>query len=159
MSTDGRYALVLEQVNRALSQQIGSLEAVRSRAGTVVATSSIASSFLGAANLRDRALGGSALVLTILALISLAVVVLSTVTIILPYGWRTGFDGHRALTDYVEADPPASLEEMQRSFAYYMQSDLDSNTHKLNRLYRALQVSVVATGLEVAFWLLALLMK
>jgi len=156
---DERYALVLDQVTRALSQQVSAIDALRSRAGTVVATASLASSFLGAATLQDRGLPAPALVMTVLALSALATVVAMTVVILWPYEWRTGFNGHRALADYVEADKPADLNEMQRSLAYYMQEDLDGNGAKLNCLYRAFQVAVVAIGLEVVFWLIALLLR
>ena len=156
---DERYALVLTQVTRALSQQVSAIDALRSRAGTVVAAASLVSSFLGAATLQDRGLPVPAVVFTVLALLALVIVVTMTVVILWPYEWRTGFDGHETLAEYVEANEPAGLNEMQRSIAYYMQEDVDGNSIQLDRLYRAFQVAVVAIGLEVVFWLIALLLK
>jgi hypothetical protein len=156
---DERYALVLDQVTRALSQQVTAIDGLRSRAGTVVAAASLVSSFLGAATLRMPDLSGAALLFSGLALAALVTVVVATVVILLPYRWRTGFNGHTALVEYVEADAPADLDEMRRSLAYYMQDDITANRGKLDRLYVAFQVAVIAIGLEVVFWLAALLLS
>lgn len=158
-TTDERYTLLLEQVTRALTQQVSAIDTLRTRAGTVVAAASLVSSFLGATTLAKSHLPAPALALVLLALLALVTTVIATVIILWPYTWRTGFDGHEALAKYIEADPPADLDEMRRSFAYYMQEDITKNRAKLNRLYVVFQVAVVAIGLEVVFWLAALVLR
>lgn len=156
---DERYALLLEQVTRGLIQQVASLDDLRNRAGTVVAAPSLASSFLGATVLRDTHLPAPAVFFAVLALVTLVVTVGATIYILLPRSWRTGFDGHRLTVDYLEAEPPASLDRTRRDLAYYIQDDVNSNDKQLNRLHRSFGVAVVSIGLQVAFWLTALLLR
>jgi hypothetical protein len=40
-----------------------------------------------------------------------------------------------------------------------MQEDIKANQAKLDRLYRVFQTAVIAIGLEVIFWLVALLLR
>ena len=124
---DERYVLVLDQVTRALSQQMAAIDNLRSRAGIAVSAAALVSSFLGASTLEAKSVSATVLVLTILAVISLAVVVAMTVAILWPYAWRTGFDAHAALSNYVEADDPADINVVRREFAYHMQTDVDAN--------------------------------
>lgn len=152
---DPRYELVLNQVLRGLSLQQDALDNLRARAGTLVAAASLVSTFFGATALSDKA-SPPATAWVVMAFISLFLVVVVPVVILWPYQWRWGIDGHRLLTDYVEAKRPATLDETRRSLAYYIQQDINSNEGKLNRLWRALRVAVLAIGAEVLFWVLAL---
>ena len=156
---DPRLSLVLSEVTRALTQQLSAIDALRTRAGTVVAAASLASSFLGAAVLADNSLRCLTLLFTILALFMLVVTLVSTIVILWPYVWKTGFDAKVAIADYVEADEPATLNEMRRSFAWYIQEDVAGNQAKLDSLYGTFRVAVVSLGLQVCFWLAALALR
>lgn len=156
---DERYTLVLEQVTRGLRQQQDSLDNLRARAGTMVAVASVVSSVFGAAALAPKHHPTPVLILTGLALLSLVVALGAASKTLLPYRWRWGIDGHKLLADYVEAEPPADLDEMRRSLGYHMQEDVTANQKKLDRLYDWLRVAVAAIGLEVVCWSLALMLR
>lgn len=154
-SADPRYELVLNQVLRALTQQQSVLDNLRARAGTLVATASLVSSFFGATALADRANPpGTAWV--ILAFAFLFVVVIAAIIVAWPYQWHWGISGHQLLTDYVEACSPATLDEMRRSLAYYIQEDITANEKNLRRLWWALRAAILAVAAEVTCWVLAL---
>ena len=150
---DRPYELVLDQVLRGLALQQATLDNLRARAGTLVATASLVSSFLGATALADKARPPSA-VWVVLAFLSLLVVIVAAVVILWPYQWRWGVDGDVLLADYVEAENPASLDELRRSLAYYIQEDISENERKFGILWWALRIAVIAIGAEVVFWLL-----
>lgn len=156
---DERYALVFEQTVRAVTQQTSAIDTLRTRAGTVVSAAALVSSFLGAATLRDPHLPKPAIVFTVLALAGLVATVVATVVILLPYDWLLGFKATVAIRDYVEADPPASIDEMRRDIALHMQSDVKANAVRLDRLYVGFRIAVVAVGVQVVCWLAALLLS
>ncbi|BAK38289.1 hypothetical protein MLP_52750 [Microlunatus phosphovorus NM-1] len=95
----------------------------------------------------------------LLAFACLFVVLVAAISIVWPYQWRWGIDVRRLLGDYVEADPPAPIDEMRRSLAWYMQVDTDSNSKKLDCLWWCLRIALVAIAAEVVFWVLALWMR
>lgn len=152
---DPRLELVLDQVLRGLALQQGALDNLRARAGTLVATASLVSTVFGATALADSA-NPPPTQWVVLAFLALFLVVAASIVMVWPYRWRWGIDGHRLLADYVEADPPASLDETRRSLAYYIQEDIDANERKFKWLWLALRVAVLAIGAEVSFWLAAL---
>lgn len=154
---DPRYELVLSQVLRGLSQQQGVLDNLRARAGTLVAAASLVSSFFGATALSNEA-SPPATFWVVLAFLFLGVVVAAAIIIVWPYQWRFGISGHRLLADYVnpESGAPASLDEIRYSLIYYIQTDMDTNEVKLDRLWLALRVAVLAIAAEVICWAVAL---
>jgi len=155
---DPRLALALEQVQRGLTQQQGSLDNLRARAGTLVAASSLVSSFFGSSVLREPLSGLAVQGMVILAFAALGAVIVSAVVIIWPYEWKWGIDGYSLLGDYVVGDRPSSLNAMRYSLTFYVQQDLLENEKQLNQLWKALQFSVVAIALQIAFWSVALVL-
>jgi len=150
---------VLEQVNRGLRQQQEALDNLRARAGTTVTAASVVSTVLGAAALTRRHYPVPLIVFTVLALLAFAVALASSAYILWPYDWAWGISGDKLLVDYVEADPPADLDEMRRSLAFYIQRDMILNRRQLDRLYSWLRVAVASIALEVVTWSLALVLR
>ena len=89
----------------------------------------------------------------------LAVVVVACSIILLPYRWRWGIDAWVLLRDYIEADEPATLDEIRRSLAWYMQDDANHNAEQLRRLFTALTIAVAAIGVERSAWAVALMTR
>ncbi len=145
---DERLSLLLEQARRGIVQQQHDLDNLRSRAGTFVAAAALATSFLGAATLRDSDLPAPALASTVVALGALVVILAAASYILLPYEWKWGIDAWSLLRDYIEPvdGQPASLDEMRRSLASYMQQDANHNAVRLGRLFTALRVAAVPRG-------------
>lgn len=155
---DPRLQLTLEQVLRGLTFQQGTLDNLRARAGTLVAASSLVSSFFGSSVLTAPHQTKVVLVMVILAFSALGAVIIAAVVIIWPYDWKWGIDGDSLLNDYVLGNPPSSLNAMRYSLAYYVQRDLIENEAKFDRLWKALRVAVVGIALQVAFWSTALIL-
>ena len=153
-TADPRLELVLAQAHRGLTQQQAALDNLRARAGTLVAAASLVSSFFGAAALSDQDRPPSTH-WVLLAFACLFVVLVAAISIVWPYQWRWGTAVRRLLGDSVEADPPAPIDEMRRSLAWYMQVDTDSNSKKLDCLWWCLRIALVAMAAEVVFWALA----
>lgn len=158
-TSDERLALILEQAARALGQQISAIDALRTRAGTIVAAASLASSFLGAIVLREEKLSTSAAISSAFALFSLLVVVGATIKVLWPQEWRTGFDAQKAIQDYIDTPPMFSLDEVRRDLALQLQIDNSHNEKRLKRLYQIFQLSIGALAAEVCLWLLALALR
>lgn len=158
VEADERLALVLEQAQRAITQQQHDLDNLRARAGTLVAAASLVSGFLGAETLRDSSLPAPALVCLVVALVALAVALLAAGYILHPRVWMWGIDVWALLRDYVEPaeQAPASLDELRRDLAWFMQRDVNRNNAQLTKLFRALTIGISAIGVEVVAWTLAL---
>lgn len=148
---DPRISLVLEQVLRGLSQQQAGLNELRSRAATLVAAAALGTSLLSTSALRINQ-GWSDRLFVGLALVALGVVVVCAVLILWPREWKWRTDGHKLLVDYVEADPPATINEMRRDLAYFITDDLRENDTKLKNLWLLLEVAIISIAAEVAFW-------
>lgn len=155
---DPRLQLALEQVLRGLTLQQGSLDNLRARAGTLVAASSLVSSFFGTSVLAAPHQGQAVLAMVVLAFIALVAVIIATVVIIWPYDWKWGIDGHRLLSDYIVGEKPSSLNAMRYDLTYHIEQDLVENEGNLGRLWKALRISVVAIALQVMFWSIALIL-
>jgi hypothetical protein len=124
-----------------------------------VAAASLASGFLGAETLRDASLPKPALACLIAALGALAMALAAAAYILSPRVWHWGIDAWALLRDYVEPEDQASLDEVRRSLAWYMQRDANENAKQLAKLFRALTVAIAAIGIEVAAWTLALVFR
>lgn len=144
------YALAYQEAVRALEAQSASRDGVRSRAGTLLSAGAIVAGFLAPAAgslTAASAAGGAFFGVACLAAL---------------YGslssrnWRTSTNVHALLGDYIETEPPASVSEIHRSLAYYMQVDRDANEKELLRRERSVSVAAMAVALETIAWLIAI---
>lgn len=156
---DERYAFLLDQVQRSLAQQQGSLDNLRARAGTVVATAALVSSFFGTRVVDEQSLAVTGLVFVVLAVVGLVVSLAAALRILAPYEWKWGFDGYALMTDYIEARPPVSLGNMRRAIAWHMQADVNHNVRRLDHLYTCLSWGIFALGAQVFAWGVALVVR
>lgn len=145
------YEFVFRESARAVSEQAGVLESLRTRAGTLVAVSALVTGFIGEPAMSDGAIG----VAGALALGALLVVVTLNLFILWPVrDWYSTFDTPKLLTDYVEADEPARMDEMHRDIALHIDNGRKKNSTKLRLRHRIYAVAVVVLGLELAAWTL-----
>ncbi|HVF04009.1 MAG TPA: hypothetical protein VNA20_04135 [Frankiaceae bacterium] len=138
---DPRLRLVYEESLRALQDQREALNNLRSRAGQLLTAASIIETFLVGIVLRgERAAPGVATWVGVAAFVSAALV---CVWIVLPArGWAFGNSATILLTGYVDAAPPATLDEMHRNLAVYMEGRWDRNQDELlNKRMFGLQVA------------------
>lgn len=156
---DERYTFLLEQVQQSLSRQQGSLDNLRTRAGTIVASAALVSSFFGARTFDGKSISIAALVAVVLAIVGLVAALAAALRILAPYQWRWGFDGYALMRDYIEATPPVSLGNMRRGVAWHMQADVNHNVIRLDHLYKCLSWGIGALGAQVLAWGLALVLR
>ncbi len=171
------YALVLGEAIRALSAQEKAVDELRTRSGVMLSAAGVVSAFLGSAALTavSNASAKSAaspstpqdppmLVLGMYVAI-LAAVVLTIgssavfVMILRTQSWVFQSKTKSLLADYVEADPPASLAELQRSLAWYMSDSEEKNRVTLDRLYGWFNWGAVIFVVELVVWFLILALR
>jgi hypothetical protein len=151
--SDPRHGLVYSEAVRTLEQQQAVVESLRSRAGTLLSAASIATSFLAGIALSGRRLDGWGWAATgsFVGLVGLCLAILWPTR-----RWIFRFNSKKLIRDYVEADPPATLSEMQRDLAIHMENWADVNSWKLRWLFSYFQAASLFLGAEVVFWIVGL---
>ncbi len=151
-SDPATYQLVFEQAQGQLGRQESSLDELRSRTGTLIGAGALVASFLGAAAAGDGLgisgfLGVGAFVVSA----TLAIAILMPI-----HAWIFSNDVASLLTDYVEADPPATIVEMHRDLAIHASRHIKNNSRWLQILYRLFRASTIFLVVEVLLLLLDL---
>jgi hypothetical protein len=156
---DPLAAFAYEQATKTVTDQASALEELRSRAGTLLSTAALATSFLGGLTLvapaineagvfRGARIGGWAWG----AISAFLVVAGLTLTILWPYTWRFTIDPVAAVKS-AEAEG-MDLDELKWDLALYQQANWIDNDKKLAWLYRVYHVGIIALVLEITFWVL-----
>ena len=135
---------------RALDLQERAVEQLRSRAGTLLAASTLTASFLGAQAIRYTnglgTLGG-------LALVSLAISIGLCVYVLLPKsGFVFGLSAPRMYEELYAKTP----EESKRRLIYWLETYWQSNQTRIESLGRYYFVAALALILQLLFWSWAL---
>jgi hypothetical protein len=151
---DSLYLLAYDEAKRALTDQSSALEALRGRAGTLLAVASLATAFLGGLVFQDDTPGGWAPRFGIFAFIG--VVLLSLLLLVPLPGWRFTASPKAIVRDFIEADSPASLTETHRDLALRFGEWLDRNQKRLNILYLIFATASALLAVEVGALLFAL---
>lgn len=133
------YRLAYEVATRAVDDQARVLEELRSRAGTLIAATAIATSFLGGEALaRDD--GISVVSPTGVALACFVISSLLALGILWPF--RFGFS--------------LSSREMLREVAIRLELNYDSNADRIKPLFWLLRGAILFLLLEIAAWIVVL---
>lgn len=151
---DPRYKFVYDEAVRTLDHQEATLDNLRARAGVLLTATSVATSFLGAAALRETE---NTAPWSGMAIVLFALVGILCIGLLWPSDWKWRLGTSKLLTDYVEAASPADLNEMYRDLALHLEQNYSDNSGRLDPMWRAFQVAAGLLALEVFFWLLALL--
>lgn len=138
-----------EQSLRSLDKREGLLDEIRSRAGLLLAASSLSASFLG-----EPALDRGSTVLGIAALVAFAVSIAASVYILLPKrNLVFSLAGPRVFEEPYEFD--GDTGEVHRRLAYDLHRFWEQNDVKLQSLFRAFRVAALFLGLEVGLLLIS----
>ncbi len=139
--------LAYELSQRMLAQQELRLDELRSRTGTLLAASSVATSFLGPRAIDRHGVS----TLALLALTAFAVSVIGSVSILilnprLVFGVRGTrlFEEEQALGE--------SIGEVHRRLGYWLELFFDQNQPTVDRLFLVYQIAAVAVLAEVILW-------
>lgn len=145
-------SIAYEEARRSITEQQEVLESLRSRVGTLVAIATLSTSFLGGLA-ADAGVGWAGGV----AIFFFVVVVALSLTILWPgWSWTFRFDAFQMLNQYVEEDVRVTADEMLRDLAIHHETNYRVNGPQLTRLLSLFAWAIVALGLELLFWIVAL---
>ena len=146
-------AAIYDQSFRALDEQAHVLDALRARAGALVAGTSVATAVLG--GLAGASASPARLDPASWVAIELFVgVVLLSLVVVSPRT-NTALAHHpdRLVHAYLDREPPASLSEYRRAIAFYNGRNFDANARQLRALDATFVVASVCLGCELVVWL------
>lgn len=145
-------AFVYAEAVRGLEHQQGVVENLNTRAGNLIFATAFASSLLGSRALADGVGPWDWLALALLFLIGLLVVFM-----LWPYyNYTFRFDPEQLLQDFVDQDPPATMDGMHRALVLRIKSDMAGNWRIIQRLRIALQLALFLLSLGILAWLFAI---
>lgn len=130
----------------ALAEQERALNALRTRAGTVVAAASISGSFLGA-----KVNHGSLDAWAVLALIAFVLCLGCAIWVLLPHALVLAFRGE-ALLGTTDHEGVEDVPQAYRAVGLWIEPYLDANRDKIATLSSWFTSSCVLLAAEVIFW-------
>lgn len=139
---EAAYALAL----RAIEQQERRLDELRSRAGTLIAAASVAASLLA-----SRAAAGKPDAIGIAALVAYLLCVGFALLVLLPHRLVLEFRGSSMLRA-ASAVERASVEEVLRAAALWIERFHQRNRAELDRVTRQYTLACAALGVEMVLW-------
>jgi hypothetical protein len=146
---DLRIEFVYQESLRGLLQQQAAVESLHNRAGTLIFAASFASSLLG-----SKALADGLNVLDWIAVGMLAAIGALTVVMLWPYyNLSFRFDAGELLRDYVDAEPPATINQMHRALALRIKDDWHNNGRVVRRMREAFQLALILLVVNILVWL------
>ncbi|SRR6266545_3433719 len=152
MTEDPRLTLVYTEALRSITQQQGVLDQLRANAGTLLGAVSLATGFLGGLD-GMNGLGPWGKV----AIILFIVAVLGVMTILWPRTkWQFRMDAHTLISGYLDQDPPATIDDMHRSLAWYLERDYRANRDRLRLMFYIFEAATAVTAVEIVSWLIDL---
>lgn len=152
VSQDFLYKVAYDEAVRALSEQQGVIDSLRSRAGLLFSAAAITTSFLGAQAFQ----GGSSSFASWLALLCFVAVATASLAILWPRKWEGAISSRHVIEAYIEPAETAAVEDLHRDLSIYMHSSYLENREGLEQLAVFLQVASGLLTLEVALWIVAI---
>lgn len=146
------YKVAYEEAVRALSEQQGIVDSLRTRAGLLFSASAITTSFLGAQALD----GGHSSLAVWLAMASFVGVALASLAILWPRQWELSANPQGLIQTYIEIGEPAAIEEMHRDLSLHMHDSYSENREGLEQLFAIFQIASSLLTVEVVLWIVAI---
>jgi len=143
--------LAYDEAGRALWEQRAAVDSFRTRAGLLMSTAAITTSFLGA-----QALGAASNVFVWLAIAGFVGVAVASLGVLWPRQWELTTDPRRIIETYAEADEPALIGDLRHDLSLYMHTSFVENQRGLERLAILFQVASVLLTVEVVLWIAAI---
>jgi hypothetical protein len=144
--------IVYDQAVRAIEQQARQLDELRTRAAVILAASGVATGFLG-----HSAFAAGIGAFGYLAIVAFVASALAGVWVLLPRwdAWEFSINAKQLFPYFLDAGEPESAEALFQYLANEIQTDFESNSGLLGKLYFWFTVSCEALAIEVVLWLLA----
>ena len=147
-----QYRIAYDEAVRALSQQQTTIESLRTRAGLLLSSAAITTSFLGAQALD----GGGPRVPTWLALTCFLGVATAVLAILWPHRLEFTANPKNVIDNYIETKEPLRTDEIHRDLSLHMQDSYGDNLIGQKQLATRFRIAGVLLTLEVVLWLIDL---
>jgi hypothetical protein len=149
-----RYRVAYDEGLRALERQEKTLDEFRARVSATITTTVIATAFFGTITMRSgwplNDPEWAALALFVVGLIA-------QIFLLVPLGgWRFRRSAKNIIDNYVEGDDPASLSEMYKVLAEYLDDDFTGNEGRLSWMWWLFSGTCLCLAAEIIMWLLAI---
>jgi hypothetical protein len=147
-----QYRIAYDEAVRGLSQQQTTIESLRTRAGLLLSSAAITTSFLGAQALAH---GGPALP-TWLALGCFVGVAIAVMAILWPHRLEYTANSANVIENYIETEDPMLAAEIHRDLSLHMQGSYADNLVGQKQLATRFRIAGVLLTVEVVLWLVDL---
>lgn len=152
MSQDLLYKVAYDEAVRALSEQQGTIESLRTRAGVLFSAAAITASFLGASALR----GGNSSLTSWLALHCFVAVAVASLAVLWPRKWESAANPRDVIESYIESEAPAHIENLHRDLSLHMHNSSLENQTGIEQFAVLLQIASASLTFEVVLWIAAI---
>lgn len=143
------YRFLYEQARRSLDSQEARLDELRTRTGVLIAVGSVVAAFLAPQAASDG--------LGLAGVVGIAAFLVASgiwFVVLWPYHrWTFENDVGDLFADFVETDPPLTLDDIHRELAIHHDTHIRTNEAWLNSLYLVFQGGIVALIAEVALFM------
>ena len=148
-------AAIYEQSFRALDEQVRVIDALRARAGVLIAGVGVATAILGGLAGATRASAHGRIDSASWIAIGLFVAVLLLSLLVMSPRRNSVFshDPNRLVRTYLDREPPISLSEYRRTITYYNGRNVAANARQLRSLFTTFAVASVCLACELVLWL------
>lgn len=144
------YRVAYEEAVRALAEQ--QADSFRSRAGLLLSSAAITTSFLGAHFFE----GGNLSFPSWLALAAFVGTAALSVAILWPHPWQLTASSRDVVETYIEGDRSAPPGELHRDLSIHMHESYIENRASVEYLAALLQLAGGLLTLEVGLWIIAM---
>ncbi len=147
------WKVAYDQGQRAVSQQVSTVDQIRSRAGVLVSVGSGATGFLG----KEAVTSGNVLALWVGLGMYIAFAIASLKVLWPSSGWSFSLNSKKYVNGFLQRHDPYELADIYRILGEQMQDDWEANDHKLGNMYEWFKFASVFLVFEIAAFLVALL--
>jgi hypothetical protein len=150
--------LAYESSVRAIGDQAGVLESLRSRAGTMLAAAALVTSFFGGQALVEEGLDLEPWSLVGLAVAAFIAMAACTIFILWPFEFWFNVSAAEmlAIVDSRPSDNPVTGGEAYRELALRLEDNYDYNLPTIRRLISAFRLAILCLVIEVGAWVAVL---
>jgi hypothetical protein len=153
VSNDLLYKVAYDEAVRALSEQQAVIDSLRARAGLLLSTAAVTTSFLGPQALH----GGSLSLFSSLALTGFVSVAIASLAILWPHRWEVGADPREVIDACMRLVEPVPAEDLYRELSLLVRESYLENREGLERLVVFFQIASGLLTVEVALWIVAII--
>lgn len=149
---DDRYQLAFEEAKGAIALQNDTLGNLRSRASGLLSTATVVSTFaaglglIGSDPSKGNVLNTGLAILLVVLIVGIGIC--SSLVLAPSRGWVFSLNASLLVTDWAEADPAATIDDMHRNLAISLRQHELNNRHKLERRFTVYRIGLLLLLIE-----------